>query len=52
MRLRGKEPAWRSVIVLPDFPRYRELHSQTVDSLTAAQIELWWIDQRGALLIG
>ena len=25
MRLRGKEPEWRSVIALPDFPRYREL---------------------------
>ena len=45
----GKEPTWRSVIVLPDFPRYRELHAQTVGSLTAAQIEVWWIDQRGAL---
>lgn len=49
MRLRGKEPLWRSVIVLPDFPRYRELHAQTVGSLTAAQIEVWWIDARGAL---
>lgn len=49
MRVRGKEPTWRSVIVLPDFPRYRELHSQTVGSLSAAQIEVWWIDQRGAL---
>lgn len=50
MRLRGKEPAWRSIIVLPDFRRYRELHAQTVGSLTAAQIEVWWIDQSGALL--
>jgi hypothetical protein len=50
MRLRGKEPSWRSVIVLPDFPRYRELHAQTVGSLDAAQIEVWWIDQSGVLL--
>lgn len=49
MRLRGKEPTWRSVIVLPDFPRYRELHAQTVGSLNAAQIEVWWIDRGGAL---
>lgn len=49
MRLRGKELSWRSVIVLPDFPRYRELHTQTVGSLTAAQIEVWWIDSGGAL---
>lgn len=49
MRLRGKEPMWRSVIVLPDFPRYRELHAQTVGSLDAAQIEVWWIDQSGGL---
>jgi hypothetical protein len=49
MRLRGKEPSWRSVIVLPDFPRYRDLHAQTVGSLTAAQIEVWWIDASGAL---
>ncbi|WP_051511202.1 hypothetical protein [Intrasporangium oryzae] len=49
MRLRGKEPRWRSVIVLPDFPRHRELHGQTVASLSAAQIEVWWIDQSGHL---
>lgn len=49
MRLRSKEPTWRSVIALPDFSRYRELHAQTVGSLSAAQIEVWWIDQTGAL---
>ncbi|WP_211244942.1 DUF7669 domain-containing protein [Intrasporangium oryzae] len=49
MRLRGKEPRWRSAIVLPDFPRYRELHGQTVASLSAAQIEVWWIDRSGDL---
>jgi hypothetical protein len=47
MRLRGKEPAWRSMIALPDFPRYRDLHSETVGSLTAADIEVWWVDQCG-----
>jgi hypothetical protein len=49
MRLRGKKPAWRSVIVLPDFPRYRDLHAETVGSLAAAQIEVWWVDKKGAL---
>ncbi|MER6974547.1 hypothetical protein ACFVDI_04860 [Nocardioides sp. NPDC057767] len=49
MRLRGKEPSWRSVIALPDFPRYRDLHSETVGSLAAAGIEVWWVDQAGAL---
>jgi Holliday junction resolvase-like predicted endonuclease len=49
MRLRSKQPTWRSVIVLPDFPRYRELHTQTEGSLAAALIEVWWIDQMGTL---
>lgn len=49
MRLRGKEPSWRSVIALPDFPRYRTLHSETVGSLAAADIEVWWVDSRGSL---
>lgn len=47
MRLRGKEPTWRSVIALPDFPRYRDLHAETAASLAAAQIEIWWVDQVG-----
>jgi len=49
MRLRGKEPTWRSVIALPDFPRYRDLHAETAGSLAAAQIEVWWVDQAGAV---
>lgn len=47
MRLRGKEPTWRSVIALPDFPRYRDLYAETSGSLAAAMIEVWWIDARG-----
>lgn len=43
MRLRSREPDWRSVIALPDFPRYRNLHTETMDSLRAAQIEVWWV---------
>jgi Holliday junction resolvase-like predicted endonuclease len=49
MKLRGKEPAWRSVIALPDFPRYRDLHRQTRGSLEAAGIQVWWINEAGAL---
>lgn len=49
MRLRGKEPQWRSVIALPDFPRYRDLHAETAGSLSAAKIEVWWVDQEGAV---
>ena len=49
MRLRGKEPDWRSVIALPDFPRYRDLHAETSNSLAAAQIEVWWVHADGAV---
>ena len=49
MRLRNKEPDWRSVIALPDFRRYRDLHAETAESLQVAQIEVWWIDQTGAV---
>lgn len=49
MRLRGKEPSWRSVMALPDFPRYRTLHSETVGSLEAAGIDVWWVDRTGAV---
>ncbi|WP_202977835.1 hypothetical protein [Nocardioides daphniae] len=49
MRLRGKEPGWGSVIALPDFPRYRDLHAETAGSLAAAQIEVWWVEQDGTV---
>jgi len=49
MRLRGKEPDWGSVIALPDFPRYRDLHAETAGSLAAAQIAGWWVGQTGAV---
>jgi Holliday junction resolvase-like predicted endonuclease len=49
MRLRGKEPTWRSVIALPDFSRYRALHEETAGSLAAAQIGVWWVDEVGAV---
>lgn len=49
MRLRGKEPSWRSVIALPEVPRYRTLHEETAGSLAAAQIEVWWLDAAGTV---
>lgn len=49
MRLRFKEPTWRSVIALPDFSRYRDLYSQTSGSLAAAHIELCWIGANGTV---
>lgn len=49
MRLRSKEPEWRSVIALPDFPRYRALYAETSGSLTAAQIDVWWVRQDGTV---
>jgi len=49
MRLRGKEPDWRSVIALPDFPRYRDLYAETSGSLAAAQIAVWWVTNNGGV---
>lgn len=49
MRLRQKEPTWSSVIALPDFPRYRDLHRETETSVAAAQIEIWWVTPDGRL---
>lgn len=49
MRLHGKEPGWRSVIALPDFPRYRDLYAGTSTSLTSAGIEVWWVHANGSM---
>jgi len=49
MRLRGKKPQWRSVVALPDCQRYRDLHAETAGSLAASGIEVWWVDQAGAV---
>lgn len=49
MRLRGKEPEWRSVIALPDFSRYRDLFGETQGSLSAANIAVWWVDEEGTV---
>jgi hypothetical protein len=47
MRLRKKQPRWRSVIALPKFSRYEKLLAETSSSLAAAGIEVWWIHEDG-----
>lgn len=49
MRLRSKEREWSSVIALPDFQRYRDLYAETAASLAAAGIDVWWVDEKGAV---
>lgn len=49
MRLRTRNPDYRSVIALPDFPRYRTLFEETRSSLDAAAIEVWWVAEAGAV---
>jgi hypothetical protein len=49
MRLRSRNPTWRSVIALPDFGRYRDLYAETPGSLAAAGVEVWWVDESGGV---
>lgn len=49
MRLRGRHPEKRSVVALPDFPRYRSLYLETRASLEAAGIEVWWVASDGTV---
>ncbi len=49
MRLRTRHPEYRSVIAIPDFPRYRQLFSETRSSLDAASIEVWWVAHSGVV---
>jgi Holliday junction resolvase-like predicted endonuclease len=49
MRLRSRHPEYLSVIALPDFPRYRALHTETVQSLNAAEVHVWWVGQDGSV---
>ncbi len=51
MRLRSRERDWRSVIALPDFSRYRDLHRETVGSLAAAGIDVWWVHRDGDVVM-
>lgn len=50
MTLRSRHPDWVSAIVLPVTSRYVELYEATKGSLSAARIQVWWIDPSGELL--
>jgi len=47
MLTRSRRPHARSVIALPDFPRYRDLFEETAGSLQKCSIEVWWISEDG-----
>lgn len=49
MKLRSRQPTWRSVIALPKFPRYERILDDTQSSLTAARIEVWWVHRNGRI---
>jgi hypothetical protein len=50
MKLRSKQPDWRSAIALPDFARYRNLYADTAGSLVASGIELYFVTEGGVVL--
>ncbi len=52
MLTRTRRPQHRSVIALPDFPRYRDLFRETAPSLQAAGIAVWWVSQNCAVETG
>ena len=47
MLTRARRPHSRSVIALPDFPRYRDLFKETAGSLQKCSIEVWWVSEDG-----
>jgi Holliday junction resolvase-like predicted endonuclease len=47
MLTRSRRPDARSVIALPDFPRYRDLFKETAGSLQKCNIEVWWVNEDG-----
>ena len=47
MLTRSRRPHARSVIALPDFPRYRDLFRETAGSLQKCSIEVWWVSEEG-----
>jgi hypothetical protein len=51
MITRTKMPEARSVIALPDFPRYRALFRDTTSQLRRCEIELWWVAIDGTVTV-
>lgn len=47
MLTRSRKPHARSVIALPDFPKYRDLFKETARSLQNCNIEVWWVSEDG-----
>jgi len=49
MITRTKMPEARSVVALPEFPRYRALFRDTARQLRKCEIELWWMAVDGTV---
>jgi hypothetical protein len=49
MLTRSRRPQARSIIALPDFPRYRDLFRETAGSLENCEIELWRVSKEGSV---
>jgi len=43
MITRWRRPQARSVVALPSFARYRDLHAETAAALDSCGIEVWWV---------
>jgi hypothetical protein len=52
MLTRSRRPQHRSVVALPDFPRYRELYRETMGSLHLTGVEVWWVHRSGTVEAG
>jgi MarR family protein len=49
LRLRGKNPDDRVLMVFPDFPRYRNLADETAATLRTVDVEIWFVKESGAV---
>ena len=49
MLTRSRRPQDRSIIALPDFPRYHDLFRETAGSLEKCGIEVWWVNKDGGV---
>ena len=51
LRLRGKHAGDRVLTVFPDFPRYRNLADETAATLRVVGIEIWFVEESGAVRV-
>jgi hypothetical protein len=49
MLTRSRRPQDRSIIALPDFPRYHDLFRGTAGSLEKCGVEVWWVSKEGSV---